>query len=77
MQNKNKLTSSTGIFDRIIENIDNMVSQLVSNQKTKNNNLNNKVEYIGNNINELLNTTRQQQEAVDNLEDNKSINSIK
>ena len=58
---------SAGTFDLIIENIDNMVSQFVSNQENKNNNLNNKVEYLGNSINKLLSTTRQQQEAIDNL----------
>ena len=69
-------TFSAGTFDSIIEHIDNMVSQFVRNQEAKNNDFNNKLEYIDNDISELLNTTKQQQEAIDNLEDNKSTDSI-
>ena len=55
-------TFSAGTFDRIIEHIDNMVSRFVSNQEAKNNEFNNKFEYIDNDLNELLNTTKQLQE---------------
>ena len=63
-----KKTFSTGTFDRIIEHIDNMTAQFVSNQEVKNNEFNNKFEYIDNDITNLLETTRKQQETVDDIE---------
>ena len=53
-----------------------MVNQFVSNQEVKNNEFNNKFEYIDNDITNLLETTRKQQETIDNLEDNKSNDNI-
>ena len=75
-------TFSAGTFDRIIEHIDNMVNKFVNTQEAKNNEFNNKFEFIDNNITELLKTTKQQHEAIneisardnmDNLEDNETI----
>ena len=66
---------SAGTFDRIIEHIDNMVNKFVNTQEAKNNE-------FDNNTTELLKTTKQQHEAIneinardnmDNLEDNETI----
>ena len=78
-------TFSAGTFDRIIEHIDNMVSKFVNSQDAKNTEFNNKFEFIDNDISELLKTTKQQQEVIneisihnnfDNLEDNETINDL-
>lgn len=77
-------TFSAVTFDRIIEHIDNMVSRFVSNQDAKNNDFNNKFECIDGDINELLDRTKQQQIAIneisahnmDNIEDNETIHDM-
>ena len=60
-------TFSAGTFDHIIEHIDNMVTQFIRNQEAKNNDFNNKFDYIDKDINELLNAIKQQQEAIDSI----------
>ena len=46
-----------------------MTAQFVSNQEVKNNEFNNKFEFIDNDITDLLETTKQQQEAINEIKE--------
>ena len=69
-------TFSAGTFDRIIEHIDNMAAQFVRNQEAKNNEFNNKFEFIDNDITNLLETTRQQQEAINEIKEGQESDNV-
>ena len=63
-------TFSAGTFDRIIEHIDNMVNQFVSNQEIKNKEFSNKFEYVDNDVTNLMETQKQQQETLNEIKEN-------